>query len=71
MRIFTDLLFLHGHIANVDLARTLAEEKPGSESESTGFGLMAPARLQRAKTTPPQTSPCLRQREGAEQMPRA
>ncbi|WP_269789739.1 hypothetical protein [Stenotrophomonas sp. Iso1] len=24
MRIFTDLLFLHGHIANVELARELA-----------------------------------------------
>lgn len=35
MRIFTDLLFLHGHITNIDLARELAERDTAPTSKAS------------------------------------
>jgi len=36
MRIFSDLLFHHGHIANADLARQLAPPAPQVQTPSAG-----------------------------------
>lgn len=58
MRIFSDLLFLHGHLTNADLARQLAGEAPTSAAKD--------ARDRPAKGTPPQPSPLLRKREGVD-----
>ncbi|WP_445144890.1 hypothetical protein [Dyella sp. Tek66A03] len=45
--LWTDLLFMHGHITNVDLARRLAE-MPKSDKKPTGKRQRAPLQAQRS-----------------------
>ena len=53
MRIFSELLFLHGHIANVALARELAGESPtADEAASSPVGERPAERQRRARKRP-------------------
>ncbi|HEY2623206.1 MAG TPA: hypothetical protein VGI53_07150 [Dyella sp.] len=45
--LWTDLLFMHGHITNVDLARRLAE-MPKSDKKPTGKRRRAPLLARRS-----------------------
>ena len=39
MSVYADLLFMHGHIANVELARQLAGEEPGPHVAEASAGV--------------------------------
>lgn len=41
MSIYSDLLFHHGHIANAELARSLAAARPGSEGPESAAQALA------------------------------